>query len=186
MRTAVGYDSVWAQSWVHNADLISHLAASDLGYIHLGKDLDYVRAHYSLDILYGFSGEVRFGIGISTGGHALPPQFVIAEHEPRLIIGYEKTVAAIDVARHVMRWELSLDSFFQRIVPWSNPQGYVIEEEIGLHMVTLEGKRLWSIVKDIISDLRREGNHLIATFMDSSCVKISVADGKCEWASEAL
>lgn len=148
----------------------------------LGEDADFVEEQFIIDFEAGSSGDLKFELLINSEGHGLTPMILALPSKESIYIGYNSSVAKIDVSNRRIDNVMPLDSLFYRFIQTQTDGIILILCELGIVGISEIGEVLWRFSGDVIEDyeLQYDSKIIVLRCMDNSVVRISTVEGKVQ------
>lgn len=182
MRFAVGSVDISTATLVSEAQLREELARREPACEFLNPDVGGAKHFYLIEIRGPGSHTRNGAIGIASEGHGLAPQVAFNSRTDTMLVGFEKSIAQVDLATGRVGWRVDLESLFVQFL--ASPNGRVlILEEIGLRLLDEAGREQWRALKDIVEQWVQEQDCVMLRFMDMGSCRVRLADGTMEWIS---
>lgn len=166
------------RQWVNKTQLREHLASRCRKYSVLGEDVDAPKEFFSVITQTLESRLDNIGIGICSMGIGLQPEVYLHPKTNKLVVGFNSSLCVMSLSDGTVTFCHELNSPFYEITPIYSLHQILIQHEVGIVMLTEEGKILWKYDGDIITGLQHCGNTLELQFMDTPSVKLSLDVGR--------
>jgi hypothetical protein len=153
-------------------------AVSNGGIILAADDLD---THEFFLLTVDKGGDTPVVIGICSLGIGLEP--VIKRRETTVWVGYNLSVAAIDVRRRALLWDLEIGSPIYDLIVEPASNDCIVIGEIAIVRLDENGAEVWRHDTQIVTRHEIDENELRVEFDESPPVRIDRASGRIvEWA----
>ncbi|MCX8565470.1 MAG: hypothetical protein ON057_000197 [Glomeribacter sp. 1016415] len=145
----------------------------------LGSNHEAINECYSIE---SDSNELDFGLGVAIAGTGIMPKIFFSEIYQTLYVGFDSYIAAVPIIQPFSTIESRLSELnwvFFDLFPLKNGNICVIDE-IGAQVFTRDLTKVWSFIKDIVSDwvLNEEQGMLSLTLMDTEeVINFSITTG---------
>lgn len=157
--------------------LAAALNACPVGHLWLGENPDEEVGFYLARILLDCTSHRSFGIGICSQGHGLVPTMLLWREARAVVIGFNSELVAVEIPSCAVKFRQGLGSYFYSFVEHGDPKPLIVQHEIGLLALSVDGEVLWQFSQDVITGIRVDGPHLHLRFMDSPPVVLELAAG---------
>ncbi len=182
MRFSLSHGIVDARTWRMESEMRAHIELFD-PHIVLGKSTPSSLIGsfaYQPGLNLGLSASTSFGIGIHWTPDAFEPQLLVLQQNNLIVVGFESEIVALDKASLSNHFTSQFTTYFRAMFFLDN-LGILALEEIGASLISLNGQVLWSVTKDIVTDVRLATDRkLHLFFMDSPSLIVDVATGHIE------
>jgi hypothetical protein len=178
MRIAFNQHAIQLEASVTSEQLHKRLALCQEGRLLLGEENPLARKCSLIEILIERDPKHRFGVGLCHEGHGLAPYLLFQPGLSRFLIGFDWTVAGVNVPDGDLVINLPLDSVFYSFLQIPNSDMVLIQHETGLIMLAASGDSVWRFDKDIITTLNIEEDRVQVEFMDSPTVELGLSTGQ--------
>lgn len=178
MVVTIGSYRLEHRQWADKAQLSQHLAARCRKYRLLGEDIDSPQEFFSVTIQPVNSPLSLTGIGIYSMGIGLQPAICLQAETGILLIGFNFQVCGVDLHDNTLVYCHELNSPFYYFLLLPTHGRILVQHEVGVVVLTKEGKDLWKFDGDIITDLRYSDNRVDLQFMDAPPVSLALDSGK--------
>ena len=118
------------------------------------------------------------GIGLCSMGIGLQPAIYLQAETRKLLIGFNFEVCSVDLDDNTLAYCHELNSPFYYFLPMPTQARILVQHEVGIVMLTKEGKILWKFDGDIITNLQYSSNQVDLQFMDTPPISLALDSGK--------
>lgn len=159
-------------NWDTRNLLFNHIGKAASGLL-VGGDAEAPRRYFSCSV-------ERLEIGIIVNQPAHLPCVLAVPRSSRLFIGYDQSVAIIDVTSIALLNTMLLEGVFFEFLPDYGRQQILAIHELGVVALSLSGNVVWRfITPDIVENWQIVHDCLSLTVMDQrDKITLNVADGK--------
>lgn len=137
----------------------------------LGQEIDRPAALFIVRFETGTSV-----LGVRQEGHGLAPELLMQENGSAWI-GYNQSVALVDMADGHLITQVELPHLFYEFVPLPASAPLIVMHELGALALDLRGQRLWQVDGDVVTDFRVEEGELLVSFMDGRTLAVDLRTG---------
>jgi hypothetical protein len=166
------------RQWVNKVQLKEYLVNRCKKYSLLGEDIDTPQEFFSVAIESVESRFDNIGIGIYSVGIGLQPEIYLQPETRKLFVGFNSNVCGMNLLGGTMTFCHELNSPFYSFAPVSVPPQILVQHEVGLMMLTEEGKVIWKFDGDIITGLQYYDNRIDLQFLDAPPISLTLDFGK--------
>lgn len=139
----------------------------------LGLDVENPREFYRITLVNKNNVTIsEFGVFSQICG--IKPKIIIMEEKNMILIGYNHEITAIKIEEFKILFELKLNDIFLDIICVNNENLIIILKETGVKLINYEGKVIWSIETDLITNYEFKGNLLYLDFFDKESIKLKI------------
>jgi len=118
-------------------------------------------------------------VGVRSTVGAFEPQLLVLDRDAgdAILVGFDTEIVGLskDDLRIVFRIEFES---YVRSMHFLRKMGTLVIEEIGVSLVSFKGERIWSVLRDVITEIRLlNQQELHLAFMDSGPIVIEIHSG---------
>ncbi len=163
-------------SWRVEKELIAHIGKCKKQIV-LGNRMPDVKM-VSLSISTALVGdESDFEIALFFTDTGFEPQVMVLEKAKLMTIGFEDQLVGIDIDTSKVKFQLQLETDFRGMKSLDH-RGILVFEEIGVSVMSLNGEKIWSFLKDVVTGAElQDSQYLYLSFMDSPSVRVNIESG---------
>jgi hypothetical protein len=119
-----------------------------------------------------------FAVGVYNEGHAVIPQLLLAQVSGFCLFGANSEVVSVNIRTRRLEYQTPLPCFFRAMIPVFERDLVLAIHEIGATAFRASnGREVWSLVRDVVENARRDGDRIRFQFMDSEPVEVDIATG---------
>lgn len=178
MVVTIGSYRLECRQWADKAQLSQYLATRCRKYRLLGENIDTPQEFFSVTIQPVDPSLSITGIGICSMGIGLQPAIYLQAETRKLLIGFNFHMCGVDLHDNTLTYCHELNSPFYYFSPMPIQARILVQHEVGIVMLTQEGRILWKFDGDIITDLQYSDNRIDLQFMDAPPVGLALDSGK--------
>lgn len=139
----------------------------------LGLDVESPREFYKIALVNKKDVTIsEFGVFSQICG--IKPKIMIIEEKNMILIGYNHEITAIKIEEFKILFELKLNDIFLDIICVNNQNLIIILKETGVQLINYEGKVVWSVETDLITNYEFKDNLLYLDFSDKESIKLKI------------
>ncbi len=175
LHVAFGEYTLSIRSHADEGELRRLLARCEAGSIVLGTEVQQKAEFFSAVTYLSHHEGRRFGIGLLSEGHGIPPQILLLEGTSRVVLGLNQEVIGVDVLEGVALFSHRLDGLYYAFLNLMTRNTVLVFHELGVLAMTSRGDLLWRYdAPDVLSNWFVHDGTLHLTFMDATSASLEI------------
>ena len=179
MRVSTATSSIDARQWESAAEMTAHVRRFKAGVVLGTAGRDDAVGSFVYQEGPAEDASVDVAIGVAWTPDTYEPQTLVVDGDADdlIVVGFGFEVVGLSRKTLRVNFRIELTTYFGSI-SYLKDIGLLVFEEVGVSLVSLAGVSVWSILTDVITKIRLDGNRdLCLEFVDHPPLKVNVMTG---------